>query len=131
MLYRVETHPAKAPCSVVAEEMGDKAMCSFMKSDSDDFPRCSLRHPRRFGVRGVSWQGNDENDPASGRGWVVLGTAGRLVGHFYIHNGEGAGSYAIVPDFFNGLLVRRLEALTQQSSRFIHSLALRAVPGRR
>src|ERR1700722_8871944 len=38
-----------------------------------------------------SWEGNDENDPASGRGWVVLGTAGRLVGHFYIHNGEDSG----------------------------------------
>ena len=38
-----------------------------------------------------SWEGNDENDPASGRGWVVLGTAGRLVGHFYIHNGDDTG----------------------------------------
>ena len=27
-------------------------------------------------------------DPACGRGWVTLGTAGRLVGHFYIHNGD-------------------------------------------
>lgn len=33
----------------------------------------------------------DENDPACGRGWVVLGTAGRLVGHFYIHNGDESG----------------------------------------
>ena len=51
----------------------------------------------RYGTRDgsayaeFSWQGNDENDPASGRGWVVLGTAGRLVGHFYIHNGEASG----------------------------------------
>jgi len=51
-----------------------------------------------------SWEGNDENDPASGRGWVVLGTAGRLVGHFYIHNGDDSGFVAIAPDFFNGLL---------------------------
>jgi len=35
-----------------------------------------------------SWQGHDENDPACGRGWVMIGTGGRLVGHFYIHNGE-------------------------------------------
>jgi hypothetical protein len=27
-----------------------------------------------------SWEGNDENDPIAGRGWAVLGTAGRLVG---------------------------------------------------
>jgi hypothetical protein len=24
-----------------------------------------------------SWEGHDENDPACGRGWVVIGTAGR------------------------------------------------------
>ena len=51
----------------------------------------------RYGTRDgsasaeFSWEGNDENDPASGRGWVVLGTAGRLVGHFYIHNGDDSG----------------------------------------
>ena len=51
----------------------------------------------RYGTRDgsacaeFSWEGNDENDPASGRGWVVLGTTGRLVGHFYIHNGDDSG----------------------------------------
>ena len=30
------TRPS-APCSVVAEQMGDEAMCSFMKSDGDDY----------------------------------------------------------------------------------------------
>ena len=46
----------------------------------------------RYGTRDgsasaeFSWEGNDENDPASGRG-----TAGRLVGHFYIHNGDDSG----------------------------------------
>ena len=35
-----------------------------------------------------SWQGNDEGDSVCGRGWVTLGTAGRLVGHFYIHKGD-------------------------------------------
>ena len=38
-----------------------------------------------------SWEGHDENDPACGRGWVAIGTAGRLVGHFYIHNGDESG----------------------------------------
>ena len=50
MLCRVETHPPKAPCSVVAEEMGDKAMCSFMKSDSDDY----WDRPGRHKVYGVA-----------------------------------------------------------------------------
>ena len=51
----------------------------------------------RYGARDgsacaeFSWEGNDDNDPASGRGWAVLGTAGRLVGHFYIHNGDDLG----------------------------------------
>jgi hypothetical protein len=70
----------------------------------------------RYGTRDgsacaeFSWEGN-ENDPTSGRGWVVLGTAGRLVGHFYIHNGEDSASYAIVPDFFNGLLGQMLKTV--------------------
>jgi hypothetical protein len=38
-----------------------------------------------------SWQGFDDNEPASGRGWATIGTAGRLVGHFYIHNGDDSG----------------------------------------
>jgi len=35
-----------------------------------------------------SWEGFDENDAASGRGWATLGTASRLVGHIYIHKGD-------------------------------------------
>jgi hypothetical protein len=48
----------------------------------------------RYGARGgsvcaeFSWEGHDENDPACGRGWAMIGTPGRLVGHFYIHNGD-------------------------------------------
>ena len=51
----------------------------------------------RYGARDgsacaeFSWEGHDENDPASGRGWVVIGTEGRLVGHFYIHNADDSG----------------------------------------
>jgi hypothetical protein len=35
-----------------------------------------------------SWEGNDENDPACGRGWASIGIGGRLFGHFHIHNGD-------------------------------------------
>jgi hypothetical protein len=38
-----------------------------------------------------SWEGHDEDDPAYGRRWVTVGTAGRLVGHLSIHNGEDSG----------------------------------------
>jgi hypothetical protein len=51
----------------------------------------------RYGARDgsacaeFSWEGQDDNDPACGRGWASLGTAGRLVGHFYIHQGDDSG----------------------------------------
>ena len=38
-----------------------------------------------------SWQGHDDADEACGRGWVTLGTAGRLVGHIFIHQGDDSG----------------------------------------
>ena len=38
-----------------------------------------------------SWQGSDDGEDACGRGWATIGTAGRLVGHFYIHNGDDSG----------------------------------------
>jgi hypothetical protein len=34
---------------------------------------------------------HDENDPACARGWVMIGTVGKLAGHFYIHNGDDSG----------------------------------------
>jgi hypothetical protein len=38
-----------------------------------------------------SWQGSDDGEDACGRGWVMIGTNGRLVGHLYIHNGDDSG----------------------------------------
>jgi hypothetical protein len=35
-----------------------------------------------------SWEGFDDNEAACGRGWAVIGSAGRLLGHFYIHKGD-------------------------------------------
>jgi hypothetical protein len=35
-----------------------------------------------------SWDGNDECDPASGRGWAVLQSDGSLTGHIYFHMGD-------------------------------------------
>ena len=51
----------------------------------------------RYGARDgaacaeFSWEGYDDNDPACGRGWVTIGTAGRLVGHFFLHQGDDSG----------------------------------------
>jgi hypothetical protein len=41
-----------------------------------------------------SWEGSDDGSPASGRGWAVMGTAGRLVGHIFIHEGDDSGFVA-------------------------------------
>ena len=41
-----------------------------------------------------SWEGFDDRSPASGRGWAALGTAGRLVGHIFIHKGDDSGFVA-------------------------------------
>ncbi len=57
----------------------------------------------RYGARDgaacaeFSWEGHDDNDPASGRGWVTIGTAGRLVGHIFIHQGDDSG-FVCEPD---------------------------------
>ena len=52
-----------------------------------------VRYGTRDGAAAAefSWEGNDDNDPASGRGWAMLRTADHLVGHFYIHNGDDSG----------------------------------------
>jgi hypothetical protein len=51
-----------------------------------------------------SWEGVDEDDQRSGRGWVAPGTAGRLVGHFYFHMATIQASCASLGRFFNSLL---------------------------
>jgi hypothetical protein len=38
-----------------------------------------------------SWEGFDDSEPVCGRGWATPGTAGRLVGHIYIHKGDNSG----------------------------------------
>ncbi|WP_447005910.1 hypothetical protein ACRAKI_05245 [Saccharothrix isguenensis] len=38
-----------------------------------------------------TWEGNDETDPASGRGWAVLAEDRTLTGHLFIHMGEDSG----------------------------------------
>jgi hypothetical protein len=42
-----------------------------------------------------SWEGSDDGSPVSGRGWAVMGTAGRLVGHIFVHKGDDSGFVAL------------------------------------
>lgn len=38
-----------------------------------------------------SWEGNDEGDPVSGRGWAVLAEPDMLRGHLFFHLGDDSG----------------------------------------
>jgi hypothetical protein len=42
-----------------------------------------------------TWEGNDEGDPASGRGWAQLETDGSLRGHIFFHAGDDSGFRAV------------------------------------
>lgn len=42
-----------------------------------------------------TWEGNDESDPASGRGWAALEEDGSLRGHIYFHLGDDSGFWAV------------------------------------
>ena len=52
-----------------------------------------------------SWQGSDDGEQACGRGWAMIGTAGRLVGQIYTSTtATTQASSANEADFFNSLL---------------------------
>jgi hypothetical protein len=38
-----------------------------------------------------TWDGEDEMDPASGRGWAMINEDGQLEGILYFHNGDDSG----------------------------------------
>ena len=38
-----------------------------------------------------SWDGSDEMDPVSGRGWAQINEDGRLEGMIYFHEGDDSG----------------------------------------
>jgi hypothetical protein len=56
------------------------------------------RHGLRSGRPYVdfTWEGNDECDPARGRGWAKLLKDGSLTGHIYFHQGDDSGFKAIL-----------------------------------
>jgi hypothetical protein len=49
-----------------------------------------VRDVERDGRPGIefSWEGNDEMDPASGRGWATVGSDGSLEGRIFFHMGD-------------------------------------------
>ena len=70
----------------VAGEAGDLRLAAI---DAD----LDIRYDARNGspIAEFSFAGFDENDQVTGRGWLQPGTAGRLVGHLYFHQGDDSG----------------------------------------
>jgi hypothetical protein len=76
-----------------------------------------LRYGSRDGAACVdfSWEGSDDDTPASGGSWAALGTQGRLVGHTFIHTGDDSGFVAkreqlIIPMFTKQFLRSSMHA---------------------
>jgi len=42
-----------------------------------------------------TWEGSDEGDDASGRGWAMLTDDGTLDGRIYFHRGDDSGFHAV------------------------------------
>jgi hypothetical protein len=42
-----------------------------------------------------TWEGDDEGDPCSGRGWAQVESDGALRGHFLFHTGDESGFRAV------------------------------------
>jgi hypothetical protein len=76
------------------EFKGDEGQFRFIAVDG----WMDCRHARRNGRPSVdfTWEGHDEGDPASGRGWVTLRKDGSLAGHIYFHQGDDS-SFKGVP----------------------------------
>lgn len=66
----------------------DDGMGSFLFIAVRGFLDC--RYSQREGKPFVefSWQGRDERDEATGRGWATIEVDGMMQGHIFIHCGE-------------------------------------------
>jgi len=53
------------------------------------FSKVEGRHRLEF-----SWEGSDERDPASGRGWAILVADHRLEGRLFFHLGDDSAFFA-------------------------------------
>src|SRR5687768_5610063 len=76
-------------------EIGSDGFGSFRFIAVDG--RMDVRAVRRDGLPGIefSWDGNDECDPASGRGWAVLSDDGSLSGRIFLHGGDDSAFRAV------------------------------------
>jgi hypothetical protein len=59
--------------------------------------RMDIREIDRAGAPGIefSWEGNDEGDAASGRGWATLSSDSSLSGRIFFHMGDDSSFNAV------------------------------------
>ena len=82
-----------APAFIEFVEDGSSGSFGFIAVQGE----MDCREVERGGRPGVefSWEGNDEGDPASGRGWAVLEEDGSLRGRIFFHLGDDSGFTAV------------------------------------
>lgn len=76
-------------------EFGEDEMGRFGFIAVEGWMDC--RHAERDGRPAVefSWEGRDDCDPASGRGWAALERDGSLCGRIHFHLGDDSGFRAV------------------------------------
>ena len=62
----------------------------------EGFIDCRWNHDPESQALEFTWEGSDEGDPVSGRGWVELEADGSLKGRIYFHNGDDSAFRASV-----------------------------------
>ena len=82
-----------APAFIEFAEDGSSGSFGFIAVQGE----MDCREVERDGRPGVefSWEGNDECDPASGRGLAVLEEDGSLCGRIFFHLGDDSGFTAV------------------------------------
>ena len=82
-----------APAFIEFAEDGSSGSSGFIAVQGE----MDSREVERDGRPGMefSWEGNDEGDPASGRGWAVLEEDGSLRGRIFFHLGHDSGFTAV------------------------------------
>jgi len=80
------------PAHIIFED--EEGMGRFKFIGVTGFTDCRYAERNGRPLVEFSWQGNDERDEASGRGWGVIEDDGKLHGHIFIHCSEDSSFVA-------------------------------------
>ncbi len=92
-LWDCDTLNLVAPAFIEFAEDGSSGSFGFMGVQGGD--GLSRGGAGRGPGLEFSWEGNDECDPANGRGWAVLEEDGSLCGRIFFHLGDDSGFMAV------------------------------------